>query len=85
MIPSPKERFLADATLTKHHANTVASSQFIAAFDAAMGEYSMQCSAAKNPTEAGLLLRGAHEFARIFCELANPRTRTVTVDRDNLT
>lgn len=84
MIPSPKERFLADAALAKQHADLVASSRFIVALDAAMLEYAIQCSRVNPPGEGGLLLRGANEFARMFCELANPRIKPTTVDRDNL-
>lgn len=84
MIPSPKDRFLADVTLAKHHANTVSSSEFVEAIDAALLEYAAQCSREKVPSDGGLLLRGAHEFARLFCELSQPRTENKTIDRDNL-
>lgn len=83
MIPSPKDRFLADTTLSKHHADMVSSSQFAATLDAALLEYAIQ-TARGNPSKAGLLLQGAHEFSRVFCELSEPRLRPVTKDRDNL-
>lgn len=84
MIPSPKDRFLADATLAKRHADTVGTSQFSAALDAALLEYGARCAKEKIPGDAGLLLRGAYEFSLVLCELAEPRTRTVIKDRDNL-
>lgn len=84
MIPSPKERFLADAALAKQHADLVASSRFIVALDAAMLEYAIQCSRVNPPSDGGLLLRGARQFVFVFCELANPQTKPTTVDRDNL-
>lgn len=83
MIPSPKDRFLSDVVLAKHHTDTVSTTQFAAALDAALLEYGAQCSRGKRK-QAGLLLRGAHEFARLFCELSQPRTQTKTIDRDNL-
>lgn len=84
MIPSPKERFVADASLAKKHADMVASSSFIAALDATMLEYAAKCSRTAVPGEGGLLLRGAQEFSRLFCELANPIPTLATRDRDNL-
>lgn len=84
MIPSPKDRFLVDVALAKHHADTVGTSQFATALDAALLEYGAQCSREKVPAEGALLLRGAHEFARLFCELSQPRTENKTIDRDNL-
>lgn len=84
MILSPKDRFLANAELSKAHSNTVSSSHFSIALDAALLEYSAQCSREKNPADAGLLLRGAHEFVVTFCDLSEPRMRFETKDRDNL-
>lgn len=86
MIPSPKERFIADAALAKTHADTVGSTAFVQALDAALLEYGAQCARHAMPgvDESGLLLRGAHEFARLLTTLAEPRTRETTHDRDNL-
>lgn len=84
MIPSPKERLLADAGLAKWHADTVNTPQFVASMDAALGEYSAQCSRVSSPSDGGLMLRGAHEFVRLFCNLSTPVTRPTTKDRDNL-
>lgn len=84
MIPSPKTRFLADQALAKKHADMVASSPFILALDAALLEYMEECSRTTVPGEGGLKLRGAIEFARVFCNLANPPTKFKTVDPDNL-
>lgn len=84
MIPSPKDRFLSDASLSKRHADTVGTSEFVAAMDAALLEYGAQCSRSNSPSKAGLLLQGAHEFARVLCELSEPRIRTTIKDRDNL-
>lgn len=84
MILTPKERFLADATLSKWHIDTVTTPQFTAALDAALLEYGAQCSREKVPADGGLLIRGAHEFANLFCRLSTPVNRPVTRDRDNL-
>lgn len=80
MIRTPKERFLADAALAKWHADTVSTPEFAAALEAALLEYSAQCA----KSEPSLTLRGAHEFARLFCNLSTPITRPTTIDRDNL-
>lgn len=84
MIPSPKDRFLADAALSKRHADMVGTSDFADAMDKAMLEYSAQCARSNSPSKAGLLLQGAHEFARVFCDLSVPRMKTATKDPDNL-
>lgn len=84
MIPSPKDRFLSDSTLYKWHADLVSTSQFASALDAALLEYGSKCSRENNPADAGLLLRGAHEFATTFCQLSEPRMRLEIKDRDNL-
>lgn len=84
MIPSPKDRFLADTVLAKHHADMVSSSQFAAALDASLREYSAQCARSKSPSKAGLLLQGAHDFVDVFCNLAEKIVIPATKDRDNL-
>lgn len=84
MIPTPKDRFLADAALSKAHSDTVNSTPFSAALDAALLEYSARCAREPDSGVGSLLLRGAHEFSRVLCELSEPRTRNVTKDQDNL-
>lgn len=81
MIPPPKDRFLANVALAKHHADTVGTSQFAVALDAALLQYGEKCSKDEN---GALLLRGAYEFTRIFCDLSEKRTEVKPVDRDNL-
>lgn len=84
MIPNPKQRFLDSTAVAKWHADLVAKSEFIQALDAAKLEYADACAKAMSPGDVGLMLRGATEFARIFCELSMPlKTRTIK-DHDNL-
>lgn len=84
MIPTPKERFLSDGALAKRHADMVATSEFAVALDAALLEFAAKCARTAVPGEGGLMLKGAHEFARVFCELSMPATMISTRDRDNL-
>lgn len=84
MIPSPKDRFLADAALSKTHSDTVSSTPFAVALDAALLEYGKRCSKEKQPEVGGTLLRGAYEFAEVFCNLSEPRKQSTVYDPDNL-
>lgn len=84
MMPSPKERFLANAASAKAHSDTVASAAFVQALDAAMLEYASVCASQANPSEGGLMLRGAKGFASVLCGLAMPLSRPKVSDRSNL-
>lgn len=84
MIPSPKERFLANPTLKHALGNIVANPDFHAALEAAQLAYAEQCSREDGADAGYWKSRGAFEFVKVLCNLHNPPVERVHKDLDNL-
>ena len=84
MIPSPKERFLANARAAKEHADLVANPSFQHAVDTALRVFAEQCDHTDGADAGYWRTRGAFEFVRVLNTLHELPVTRGRKDFDNL-
>lgn len=84
MIPTPKERFLANPALKQELGNIVANPAFQAAVEAALLTHSQNCANEDGPDAGYWKNKGAFEFVKVLSNLHNPVLKREHKDLDNL-
>lgn len=84
MIPTPKERFLANPALKQELGNIISNPSFQSALEAALLTHAQNCAHEDGPDAGYWKTKGAFEFVKVLCSLHNPAVERAFKDLDNL-